>query len=439
MTHFSQRARRPLRWGWLIHSMGCAAALGATEPLCLSVGSGGAVVRELITLSVTPGRQVLRLEGIPAEADLSSLVLQARRADVDLLECARAGNFRDAVSPWKWAADGQTLEASGPAGARGEATPDDRMPVVLARLAAAADRPALEVERLFFCPGLTWQADYQAVVRGDDVEEREPLSVDLAGWIRFDNPTGRSFSNAVIRLSGGRGRLERPRAKPPGFLALDEYSPLADLWRPPPPEPSPEYGYSLPAPATLPAGEQTAIRFVNGRRIPAARRYVLRAEDFPPDLAGPDRPLRKNLVFANQKENRLGVALPAGEVHLFLGSLRTQALSPGALPHTPVGADIRIDLGPADEVSGRRGRLQQAAMVGGGQLLTFRIEIQNNRPGAIAVEVDEKPPVNLEWTVVRSSKPYREVFRRLQFDLDVEPGARAEVEYTVRIKPPVLP
>lgn len=407
--------------------LGLAASSGAE--VFLTIGEGRALVRETRTVSVVRGPQPLVLEDLPAGIDLSTLVVRARRLDVDVREWGRAGASAAAGGTnLVWTpAPSSVAQSAAPAG-----------PVsVEARIDVPDERQALDLEVFYETSGLTWSASYQVVVRGDRVEEREPLSADLAGWVRIENRAGRAFSNAVIRLVGRR-RPPDDEAKPPGFLLLDELNPLFDLWRWRPPEPGIEYEYALPGRLELPAGSDTEFLLVKSARIPAARRYVLRAEDFSASLESPPRPLRKFIGVPNTAAHRLGIPLPPGPVQLFLGSLRSQLLQTGDLPHTPVDADLRIDLGPAGDVTGRRGSLGRAPLPDGAYSETFRIEVLNDRDGAITVELDEKPPLILEWSLVSSTKPCREVFRRLLYEFDVPAGGREAVEYNVRVKQPVF-
>ncbi|MBU1909575.1 MAG: hypothetical protein KJ726_05990, partial [Verrucomicrobia bacterium] len=110
----------------------------------------------------------------------------------------------------------------------------------------------------------------------------------------------------------------------------------------------------------------------------------------------------------------------------------------GDLPHTPVNGEIRMDLGPSGEVLGRRGLKSRVPQPAGDVTETFVLEVTNRRDGAITVELDEKPPLIFDWTLIRSTQPCREVFRRLQYEFDVPAGGRKVVEYSVRVKPPGL-
>ncbi|HOW98817.1 MAG TPA: hypothetical protein P5567_04950 [Kiritimatiellia bacterium] len=421
--------------GAALHKMGFLALLlgmagGSAPGVEVILGEDRALVREVRTLALAQGLQTVVLDNLPSGIDLDTLTLRARRVDLELRG---------------WALDGGTgvaAEASGeavwpPAAASAPAGERPAGPVsVRAQVYAPDERRALEVEVAYRTSGLNWSAAYQVVVRGDRVEEREPLSADLTGWVRIQNRAGVAFTNAAVRLVGRR--VPEEEGRPPGFLMLDEVSPMSDLWRWRPPEADIEYEYALPDPVDLPAGSAREFTLVKSARVPAARRYVLRAEEFSASLEAPPQPLRKYIIVRNIAANRLGLPLPPGPVQLFLGSMRSQLLQTGDLPHTPVDGDIRIDLGPSPDVTGRRGRQARAERPEGGEIETFAIEVLNGRDGAITVELDEKPPLILQWALVSSTRPCREVFRRLRYELDLPAGGRETVEYTVRVSRPSL-
>ena len=393
----------------------------------LTIGDGWALVREVRTVSLTRGVQTLLLDDLPPEIDLSTLIVRTRRVEIDL----QAWGRRTAAEPPAGAGDDIVTWTPAPRPGRSEPAPG-RGVVVEAQLSAPDERRSIDLELLYRTSGMSWSANYEVVVRGDRVEEREPLSADLTGWIRIRNRTGRTFSNAVVRLVGRR-RPPQDDVKPPGFLILDEFNPMSDPWRWRPPEPEIEYEYALPQTVQCASGSDMEYVLVRSERIPAARRYILRAEEVVASLA---RPLRKYILVANTSANRLGVNLPPGPVQIFLGSMRSQFLQAGDLPHTPMDGEIRMDLGPAGEVTGRRVRKSRELLSGGDYAETFLLDVANSRDGAITVELDEKPPLILEWTLTRSTKPCREVFRRLQFEFDVPAGAREVVEYSLRVKQP---
>ncbi|MBU1908921.1 MAG: hypothetical protein KJ726_02625, partial [Verrucomicrobia bacterium] len=302
------------------------AASSAFAQTFLTIGEGWALVREVRTMPLRQGVQRLQLDDLPPGIDLSTLMVRTRRVEMDLQSWSLR---REPAAP---APAGNEVLVWTPGPRPGRAASVREGPIsVQVEFTAPVARRSVDVEIVYRTSGLSWSASYQVVVRGDRVEEREPLSADLTGWVRIRNRTGRDFSNAVVRLVGRRAPPPEEVVKPPGFLILDEYSPMSDLWRWRPPEPDIEYEYALPYVVHLASGSEPEYVLVKSERIPAARRYVLRAEEFTASLAAPERPLRKHILVANTAANRLGINLPPGPVQLFLGSMRSQLLQTGDL------------------------------------------------------------------------------------------------------------
>ena len=396
----------------------------------LTIGHGWACVRELRSLTLTLGEQDILLEGIPPEADLSSLVLHSWRVPLELLEC-----HREIPDPVRQGPDVRWIAGKGFAG--GTEAADQSGPVVC-RIRSPTGWKGMGVDVSYVMNGFDWSVAYQVAVRGDQAEENEPVSVDLSGLVRIENKTSRSFADAKVWLAGGRSREEPKPAEDPGFLSLDEDSPLADLWREKPREQKPEFDYEIPRSVDLNAHEATDVVLIRTLRTPATRIYTMAAEDFPPVSEDRDGPLRKKIVFRNISANRMGIALPPGTVQVFLGSLRSKLLQEGAFERTPVNGSIRIDLGLAEDVRGMRIAGKASDPVAGYFERTFLVVVRNHRETDIMCEIDEKPPVTLEWDVVNATRPCTESGHRLGFNVEIKARAEEIIEYKLRIRQPEL-
>ncbi len=398
----------------------------------LTIGHGWAVVRELRSFSLNEGEQEVVFEGIPPEADLSSLVVRSRRVPLEVLECRRDSAPRSAA-----AKDPDVRWVRGQ-GFAGGAAADDRATPVVCRIRSPIRWEGMGIDVSYVIEGFDWSAVYQVAVRGEQAEEKEPVSVDLFGLARVENMTSRSFRDARVRLAGGRAIDVPNPAEGPGFLSLDEDSPLADLWRGKPRDPEPEFEYDIPQSLNLPAHAVSDVVLIRTVRTPATRIYTMTAEDFPPVSEDRDSPLRKRIVLKNISANRMGIALPPGRVQVFLGSMRTKLLQEGYFERTPVNGTIRIDLGLADDVRGMRMPGRSSDPVAGYFEQTFLITVRNQRDADVVCEIDEKPPVILEWNVVSATSPYTESAHRLKFNLPVKTRTEEIVEYELRIRQPEL-
>ena len=408
---------------------------GSMQGVSLAIGRGWATVREMRVVTVAQGEQDLVFDEIPEEADLSSLMLRANRVSLELLDWnwmtpspESSALVRTAGSVvWK---PGQEKE--------GGANAVEGLRSVRCRVRTAVASQDVPVEMVYRVRGPAWAAKYEAAVRGEQSEEKEPVSVDLSGLVRITNPTQKSFAEATIVLVGAEDPPARDPRSDPGILALDEDSPLADLWREPPPEAQTEFEYSLPRPVSLGAHSETDVSIIRTMRTPASRIYSMVSEDLQLGGSAVGEPLRKWIVFQNVAANRMGQALPPGRVQVFLGGMRTHLLQEARFRRTPENGEIRIDLGRAEDVRGARSSRGRTPTAGGVFQEGFSLAIRNLRDADVVVEIDEKPSVNLEWTLISATKSCREVFRRLQFATEVKARSTETVEYQLRVRQPEL-
>lgn len=417
---------------------GClAAAAGgvlAEDSVRLTIGQGWAVVSETRFVDLREGEQEFVVADLPAQADLSSLVVRSRRLPLDLLEWERVGSSSGPAPEGAIRAEGDAVtwrpDSPGPAAEPGG------LPIsVRCRLSSPARVRGLDVEIGYRTLGMGWSAFYQVTVRGEEKDEKEPVSVDLSGVLRIRNGTGRTYSDAVIRIVGGDKRESAGGSEDVGFLLLDDDSPLADRWKGMEPGEEPEFEYAPPRRADVAARSETDIPVVRASRMPASRLYTMTAEDFPLGPPVETRPLRKWIVFRNSAANGLGIPMPPGRVQVFLGSARSQLLEEAWFERSPADGEIRIDLGLPGDVVGSRREAGRTAIAGGHEEV-YEIGIRNLRASDIRVEVDEKPPPRLEWSVNSSTAPYHESGQRLRFSPSLEAGAEETLRYALRVSQP---
>lgn len=416
------------------------APAAVSREVCLAISHGWAVVREERTVDFPTDGTELLLDQIPAEADLSSLIIRMRRSIVPVAECARLPSSENALpnhDPALVPGGKETVRWLKDAG-EAHMYPTALAPV---RCLFAEPFPAGEsvIELIYRVKGFDWSCSYQIRIRGEQADEKEPISVDVLGLAKIVNPCHRSFDRATVWLIGTNAEEGgNDRRKQPGFLSLDESNPLADLWRDRPPEPPVEYEYTVQEKACIPAAGAVHVILVDTKRNPAEQVYFMDSEEYPFSRAGKDAPLKKIIVFKNPARQGLGIPLPAGHAQVFAGGRRTHLQQDAWIPSTPVGDEIRIDLGVAQNIRGLRQNVDRTPVVSGYYEETFRIIIKNGSDRMIRAEIDEKPPVNMEWAVVRASRSYKLESHRILFSPDVESGDDLQLDYRLRIRRPEL-
>ncbi len=390
----------------------------------VTVGPGYALVRETHALAVSRREESLLLD-VPAEADRGSLSVSDEAGAVRLAEARWLAGA--APSPFSGSMEWPPRRASAPPGPR----PDAR--VLCALRADAYGERMIEVR--YVVSNLSWRAHYDLNIRGDIANQLEPLALDLEARYLVSNGLSRALRASSLELTGPDRVVPVPPRRH-GFLLLDPESPLADRWRPARPRPEVPQLYRVERAVFLPAGRETAIRFASARRMPTERSYELDSDRVSAGPTSAWKPLRQILSFKNEPRGGLGFPLPPGTALIAAGAGRGSARQEALLDHTSAGEIIRVDMGDAAGVIGARRSLGRQVAAGGMPEETIELSIANNLPSAVRVSVRERPPVPLAWNMIRSSRKYEILARRLHYELELDARSEEVISYTVRLTEP---
>ena len=310
-------------------------------------------------------------------------------------------------------------------------------------LALAADRAVDgDLALAYATAGMAWRAEYTANLQGQGKQCR----MDLDGAAMVVNRSGADFNGVMLTLVAGEPHREQ--AMVADAMVARAASPKMMLASAAPaPEASGEYqAYRLPNPGTLAQGSVQRLPLVApARGVSCERRYETSAQvgDWRPPYPiidenfnagdGQPQPVQATLRFNNGKSAGLGVPLPAGRVRLFEGR---DFLGEAAIGHTPAGKDVALVMGTAFDISATRTR-ESFALDRAGRTMTetVKVELNNAKPAAVVVRVNERLGRWTAWDLVSSSVPV--AVRDAQaaaFDVPVPAGGKATFSYTVRYR-----
>lgn len=214
------------------------------------------------------------------------------------------------------------------------------------------------------------------------------------------------------------------------------------------PEPVPEQQtYEIKRPVTLNEGETKYVEFFTGSNIPATVYFVydasIRFQAYPraPNV---DRSqgvttvsdVQSWLEFSVNYHGSPVTALPAGRIHVYQENTGGTAimLSEDKIDHTPVGKNIQILLGKANDLVGKR-TLKNFRRVSNNMLEeTYRVRLRNYKNDqTLEVRVPERMFRWNNWRIMNASHEYAKVNPiSVEFRVPVLPGRRAVIFYTVR-------
>jgi hypothetical protein len=311
--------------------------------------------------------------------------------------------------------------------------------------------------------GFSWQADYNLVApeKGD--------TVDLIGWITFNNQSGKTFRDAKIKLMAGDvNKIQPPRAMyrmvAEGFgggggapvvseKAFDEY-----------------HLYTIARPTTLRDHEQKQVEFVRADGVKAPAIYVYDGiQGFGYNFYGSvntDRNYgtqcnKKVWVmreFVNAETNHLGVALPKGKLRFYRRDADGQLEFTGEneIDHTPRDETIRVKTGNAFDLVGERKQTDfKIALVNGPQEVdpttglplprtgtnslsppwineSFEIKLRNHKKEPVEIRVVEHLYRWSNWKITAQSDDFKKTdAQTIEFRVPVKADEEKIVTYTV--------
>ncbi len=294
--------------------------------------------------------------------------------------------------------------------------------------------------------GMSWSADYTAVVSPDESR------VDLSAWVTIENRSGATYRDARLKLVAGDVHRAPRQA---GQLMAMERSMAA-----------------MPAGGTLPGFEEKSFfeyhLYTLGRPTTLADRSLKQIELFPP-VAGV--PCRKIYVYdgaallpdwygggpnmeqsfgpqSNRKvdvyleaENRaahgLGMPLPAGRVRVHKadeadGSL--ELVGEDRIDHTPKDEKVLLRLGSAFDIVGERRQTAFEVNYDAHWIReSFEMKIRNHKREPVQVRVRERLYRWVNWNMERASHELvKQDARNVYFPVTVPTDGEVVVTYTVK-------
>ncbi|MEW6096626.1 MAG: DUF4139 domain-containing protein [bacterium] len=273
-------------------------------------------------------------------------------------------------------------------------------------------------ELTYLTKGMSWYADYVAVV--DDEDKK----LDLTGWVTIDNQSGTAYENAKLKLIAGDIHLLKPKevikemvykgavqGAPKEFKeeALFEY-----------------HMYSLTRPTTLKDKQTKQINLLASSKVPCEKIFTYNGT-----LYG--KKVQVNLEFVNSEKNGLGIPLPKGKFRVYKADKENslQFIGEDEIDHTPKDEEVRIYIGDAFDVVGERKTVEHRRITPQIREDIYEIEIRNHKEEDIEVLVVE--PQYGDWKVIKTTHDYKiKDAHTLEFKVKVRKNEKEIIQYTVR-------
>lgn len=290
----------------------------------------------------------------------------------------------------------------------------------------------------YLANGITWKADYVAVVNKDET------MVDLTGWVTIDNRSGATYRDAQLQLLAGDVRRV-PEAPGMGGVPMEAMA----LKRAAEPQFQEEaffeyHLYTLQGTTTVRDNETKQMTLLSAADVRVTRKLVLDAGRRwwvqgirAPGMGADTQSVKLNIVveIRNSQENNMGMPLPKGRVRLYKADERgnLQFLGEDLIDHTPKDELVRLYIGDAFDVVGERKRTDYKQIADRVVEETYEITVRNHKQTDVDVWIVEH--LWGDWQVVQSSHRYNKLdARTVEFPVKVERNGQVKVTYTVRTR-----
>lgn len=309
----------------------------------------------------------------------------------------------------------------------------------------------LEAELAYVTGGMSWEADYNMVS-----PEKSDL-LDVVGWVTMDNQSGKTFTDARVKLMAGDVSKIQPEDQSRARMYAMA-SPVNELgMRPPVSEKAfDEYHlYTLNRAVTLRDRETKQVEFVRAGNVRSDRVYVYdgamidwnRYRGYSPESIRQDRDYGTRCnpkvwvmrEFQNSETNHLGIPLPAGRVRFYRrdDDGRLEFTGENVIDHTPRNETLRVYTGNAFDLRASRARADYKIDTSRNWCdESFEIRLRNHKDkDAVEVRVVEHLYRWVNWEVVDKSHIYlktesQTIEFRVQLDPDEEEVITYKVHYT---------
>jgi hypothetical protein len=296
-------------------------------------------------------------------------------------------------------------------------------------VANAGAAAAQQIELTYLTGGLSWKADYTALLSPNDDR------IDLHGLITLQNQSGTAYRDARVQLVAGDVNVVQSEfAKSAPVPA-----PTADSYNLTPKEQSLfEYHlYTLPRKTTVADNQTKQVELLNATGIAVTKTLELRGAPSYYRSRNADLGTRIKLgtyvTFLN-RGGALGIALPKGAVRVYKrdNGGQEQFVGSDSIDHTPRNETVRLFLGSSFDVTATKKQTDFRVIVPDRTYESeYEIVLRNAKTVTQNVVVIE--PVPGDWTMVRSSAPYtKSSSSTATWSVHVPPGGSTTLTYRVR-------
>jgi hypothetical protein len=285
-----------------------------------------------------------------------------------------------------------------------------------------AGAPQRTAQISYLTTGLSWHAEYVAVIAPDD------RALSWAGWVSLENNSGTSYPEAKLKLVAGdvnrvqdeisyqmKGRILETAAA--GNASQFEEQAFFEY-----------HLYSLSRPTTLADKETKQLALFPTAAVTASKLFTYERTRHPTKV-------RVTMEFKNSASAGLGMPLPMGKIRVYKEdkSGAQEFVGEDRIGHTAKDETVRMTIGDAFDVVGEYRQVAMRRISDKEIETTHEIKIRNRKTEKVTVKVVEHQYG--DWRVTDATpEGVKKDASTLEFTVDVAPDQERVITYTVRQK-----
>lgn len=289
-----------------------------------------------------------------------------------------------------------------------------------------------DVELTYLTGGLSWKADYTALLSPNDDR------LDLHGLITLQNQSGTGYRDATVQLVAGDVNVAQNVLRQIGSVTT-----RSAMAAPPPPSEQAlfEYHlYTLPRHTTVADNQTKQVELMSAPGISVVKTLELRGYDSYYRSATADLGTRLKIgtyVTFRNEGGQLGIPLPRGIVRVYKrdNAGTAQFIGSDSIDHTPKGETVRLHLGNSFDLTANKKQTDFHIVDSNRSIYesAYEIVLRNAKKTPETVQVIE--PIPGDWTMLSSSLPYhKSSAETATWSVPVPPESATTLTYRVRIK-----
>lgn len=280
-----------------------------------------------------------------------------------------------------------------------------------------------ELELAYMTGGMTWHAEYVAVLDKDD------KNLGINAWVSIQNNSGTSFKNANLKLVAGEVNLIKndynrnaptmyydtmEKSAPPQFNEQEFF----------------EYHiYNLQRPADVANNEIKQIQLFDQSGVPVVKKYRFMSDYY---SAAGKKDVNVIVEFENKEAHGLGMPMPKGKVRIYkFDGNSLEFVGEDAIDHTPRNEKISLKLGNAFDIVAEEVMEDYKQISKNVFESTFVLKLKNRKKEAVTINVVKN--VGFNWEVKNNNLPFAKLDAdTIEFNVAVKADAETELKYTLR-------